>query len=351
MTALSPNIPIIIPAYEPDAHLLTLAAQLLDAGLSLIVVNDGSGAAFDPIFEEIKGRGAIVLQHATNLGKGQALKTAFSHVLMHLPDCKGVVSADADGQHLSADIIHVAQTLALQPQHLILGCRHFTGKIPLRSKWGNTLTRSIFSTLVGKKISDTQTGLRGIPVKLLQPLLKISSQGYEFELEMLIYTVQHHIPIHELQIATIYENNNACSHFNPVLDSAKIYFVLLRFSSVGFITALLDLAVFTLCFMLTNTIFFSECLARGSGGLFGFVAGKHVVFKSNGKYHRELIKFSLLWFALLLTSYAMITGAHALGLNVYLSKIFTQVLLFFASFSIQRVFVFPYNPESYPTQD
>jgi putative flippase GtrA len=353
MTFLKQNqhIPIIIPAYEPDVHLITLVQELRLAGLPLIIVDDGSGEDYKPIFDKLNLEGVTLLQHSTNLGKGQALKTAFSYVLAHLPNCLGVVSADADGQHLSADIIHTAQTLAQQSQNLVLGCRHFTGKIPLRSKLGNIFTRGVFATLIGKKISDTQTGLRGIPRTLLPALLKISSQGYEFELEMLIYAVQHHVPITELKIATVYENNNACSHFNPLFDSAKIYFVFLRFSSIGLITALVDLGIFTLCFMFSNMIFLSECFARGSGGLFSFVAGKHVVFKSNGKYHRELIKFFALWFTLLLTSYAMIIGAHALGFNIYLSKILTQTLLFLASFSIQRIFVFPYNPESYPAQD
>lgn len=347
MNSLNLNIPIVIPAYEPDTHLIDLVKSLQLAGFSLIIVNDGSGIAYEALFKELEAQGVTVLTHGTNLGKGQALKTAFSYVLSHLPQCTGIVTADADGQHLPADIIHTAQALALEPNHLILGCRHFTGKVPLRSKLGNKLTRFMFSALIGKKITDTQTGLRGIPFTLMPALLKISSQGYEFELEMLIYAVQHHVPMRELKIATVYENNNACSHFNPLLDSAKIYFVFLRFSGLGLITALVDLCVFTLCFMFTNTIFFSECFARGSGGLFSFIAGKHVVFKSNGHYRKEMIKFFALWLTLLLTSYAMIIGAHELGMNIYLSKIITQILLFLASFSIQRLFVFPYNPESY----
>lgn len=345
------SIPIIIPAYEPDVQLVTLVQNLCQAGLNLIIVDDGSGPDYEAIFEALNQAGVIVLHHSTNLGKGAALKTAFSYVLNHLPNAIGVVTADADGQHLPKDIIHIAQTLSLQSHHIILGCRHFTGKIPLRSKLGNVFTRGIFAALIGKKITDTQTGLRGIPASQLPALLKINSQGYEFELEMLIYAVQHHVPITEVKITTVYENNNACSHFNPLFDSVKIYFVFLRFSSIGLITALVDLCVFALCFMFSNTIFLSECLARGSGGLFSFVAGKHVVFKSNGQYKRELVKFTALWLILLLTSYFMIIGAHALGMNVYVSKLVTQTLLFLASFSIQRLFVFPYSPESYPAQD
>ncbi len=339
------KIIIVIPAFEPDKQLISLV-DALKHDYPLVIVDDGSGPDYKNIFAALRQDNVTVLQHSTNLGKGQALKTAFSHILLNEPECIGIVTADADGQHLPADIIHTQKTLALEPNHLILGSRHFTGHIPFRSKWGNRLTRGIFSVLIGKKLIDTQTGLRGLPRHLLPALLKIRSPGYEFELEMLIYAVQHHIPITELKIATVYENNNACSHFNPLLDSAKIYFVFLRFSSLGLVTAVVDLLIFTFSFMMTNNIFISECLGRGSGGLFSFATGKHVVFKSKGSYAKELIKFFALWTTLLLTSYAMIVGAHELGINIYLSKIITQTLLFLASFSIQRLFVFPYNPQT-----
>jgi glycosyltransferase involved in cell wall biosynthesis len=339
------TIPIVIPAYEPDKHLLNLVVKLRDLGFPLIIVDDGSGVKYAAIFEAIQSDNVTVLTHESNQGKGQALKTAFAYILAHMPECIGVVTADADGQHLPNDIVHVADQLLLQPSHLILGVRKFVGVIPMRSKFGNNLTKSIFATLIGKKISDTQTGLRGIPLSLLQSLLAIHSNGYEYELEMLIYAVQHHIPITEQPITTVYENNNACSHFNPLFDSAKIYFVFLRFCSLGLATALLDLLVFAACFAFTNTIFFSECFARGSGGLFSFMTSRHVVFKSNGSYKMEFLKFLTLWLGLLFISYAMISGAHALGFNVYISKIFSQAILFIASFSIQRLLIFPYNPQ------
>lgn len=339
-------IPIVIPAFEPDKHLLDLVTHLQTMGFTLLIVNDGSKEKYAPIFNSIKASGAIVLQHQHNLGKGAALKTAFAYVNEQMPDCIGVVTADADGQHLPDDIAKIALQLMQQPSHLLLGCRYFAHNVPLRSKIGNIFTRNIFAALVGKKISDTQTGLRGIPRNLLPTLLTIKSQGYEFELEMLMYAIEHHIPISEYPITTVYENNNASSHFNPLLDSAKIYFVFLRFISIGVVTALLDLIIFALCYFFTGFIFFSETLARSSGGLFGFMMGKHVVFKSRGHSGKELLNFTILWLSLLFISYAMLRGAYFLGWNMYWSKILTQIILVTASFSIQRFIVFPYSPKT-----
>ena len=100
--------------------------------------------------------------------------------------------------------------------------------------------------LLGQKLTDTQTGLRGIPATLLPKLMRMESTGYEFELEMLIAAHQLEIPMVEEPIRTIYEAGNKSSHFNPIVDSMKIYFVLLRFGSVSVMTALIDNLIFIL---------------------------------------------------------------------------------------------------------
>jgi hypothetical protein len=69
---------------------------------------------------------------------------------------------------------------------LVLGCRTFRGEVPLRSRIGNVATSAIMHALMGRKISDTQTGLRGIPTAFALRILRLEANGYEFELEMLI---------------------------------------------------------------------------------------------------------------------------------------------------------------------
>ena len=61
-----------------------------------------------------------MLQHAVNQGKGRALKTAFSYYLEHYDTAcyHGVVTADADGQHLPEDIMKVASAIMSSPGQL-----------------------------------------------------------------------------------------------------------------------------------------------------------------------------------------------------------------------------------------
>ena len=83
--------PIVIPAYEPDERMLQLL-ETLKAGKQgpVVIVDDGSGAAYKEIFERagvyVKMLGGAVLTHEVNCGKGRALKTAFSCILKEYPD-------------------------------------------------------------------------------------------------------------------------------------------------------------------------------------------------------------------------------------------------------------------------
>ena len=186
------------------------------SGYPVVIVDDGSGPAYRDVFTRVAELpGVRVLRHAVNLGKGAALKTAMNHVLCALSAAIGIVTADADGQHHSEDVLRVAEALASNPEALLLGCRGFDRDVPLRSRFGNVLTRGVMHALLGRNLTDTQTGLRGIPAAFLPTLLRLETGGYEFELEMLIAAHQFSLPLVEVPIRTIYEPGNRPSHFNP----------------------------------------------------------------------------------------------------------------------------------------
>ena len=133
---------ILIPAYKPDEKMISLIEQLTAAGFSkIIVVNDGSGPEFAPIFAQAQALGCAVLHHGINMGKGRAMKTGLNHGLVNGLFTDGVIAADADGQHTPADIRKIADAMAGDPGAMVLGVRNFTGKVPLKSRLGNGITR------------------------------------------------------------------------------------------------------------------------------------------------------------------------------------------------------------------
>ena len=226
--------PVIIPAYQPGPELGPLVKALLSDGQTdVIIVDDGSSPDHAGVFSALKTLPRVhLLKHPINLGKGQALKTAFAYFLNKFPaDSPGVITADSDGQHLPGDIAAVSRCLAENNSALCLGTRRFKGIVPARSLFGNTMTRMVFRVFSGKAISDTQTGLRGIPATFLPELLKIRANGYAFELEMLLMAVRSGLRIIETPIETVYLAGNNTSHFNPLLDSIRIYSVFLRFAA------------------------------------------------------------------------------------------------------------------------
>jgi putative flippase GtrA len=150
-----------------------------------------------------------------------------------------------------------------------------------------------------------------------------------------------HAPVGSHPCWTVYEPGNPTSHFNPLVDSLKITFVLLRFSSVSLVTAIIDNTVFILAFKATGQVITAQVAARTAATCFNYPAGRRAVFLSDGK-HRVLLPRYLGLVALMgtisyfLMNFILNPAIH----NIFFSKILGEGMLFVLSFVIQRDFVF-----------
>ena len=344
------NVALLIPAYNPEEALLSLVDSLLRLDFKhIIIVNDGSKPECNYIFEKLeRTKDCHVLYHAVNLGKGRALKTGFNFFYLNFPGLSGIVTADADGQHLPEDIVKAAETFLQNPDRLVLGARKFTKDVPLRSLIGNVITKHIFSFLVGRTISDTQSGLRCIPRKMLPELLRLSGEGYEYEMNMLISTKQNNIAILEEAINTVYIEGNRSSHFNPLIDSMKIYFLLLRFSFSSVLASLLDFIVFTISYKLSANVLLSIFVGRYTIGPFvNFVVNKRFVFHHKGSAVASLVKYySFATIMGLIASVLIQNLAARFLISVIISKILVETFLFTVSFTVQRDYIFANKSEN-----
>ena len=343
------SLAVLIPAWQPEEPLVNVVRALVEAGFGrVVVVDDGSRAESAPVFAAVAAmERVLVLPHAVNLGKGRALKTGFNF-LLNLSrvdwragdDLVGVVTADADGQHTPEDIVRVAEALLRAGERTVLGVRSFAGKAPLRSRVGNLLTRRVFAFLTGTKITDTQTGLRGLPLGALPALMALDGERYEYEMTMLTHLCRGGPKPLEVPIATVYIENNRGSHFDPVWDSMRIWFVLLRFYASSSLAAGLDLLLFTLCFWLTRKILLSVVVGRLSS-LVNFWVNRRFVFHSRGPTPGPLWRYYTLAVLVGATSYGLIlTLSTYARWPVLASKVCVDVLLSLVSFSAQRTFVF-----------
>lgn len=333
----------LIPAYCPDRSLCNLVRSLLAKGFEhVVVVNDGSDATCQAVFDQLSQHPCVsVLHHAINLGKGAALKTGFNFIASKFPEVLGCVTLDADGQHGVDDVCQVAKLLVDQPNDLVVGVRRFPSTVPWRSRLGNVITKYLFRFLAGTAMEDTQSGLRGIPKALMLRLLTVRSNGYEFELDMLMIAAQRGLRIEQVPIETIYIDDNKGSHFRPLIDSMRIYFVLLRFSFIALLSACLDYVVFMAVVFIWHDILAAIIAARIVSMTLNYLFVKRLAFNSAQSHWHTLPKYLLLALLSGGAAYFMIVGmVDDWHWHVLLAKVLAESIMFVVNFVIQRDFIF-----------
>lgn len=332
---------ILIPAYKPDDKLVALTDQLLTHDdLKLVVVDDGSGEAFRPVFEALDKR-VTLISYPDNKGKGGALKTGIRYIMDHMPECERLVTADADGQHRYADIRRVLDKSEEMPGALVLGSRAFDGDVPLRSRFGNAMTRQVFAIASGVKVRDTQTGLRGFDRDGMRLFVDAPGDRYEYEINMLLTAARAEMPIYEVTIETVYLNDNESSHFNPLKDSLRIYACILKFACSSLICFGIDYVLFQLLRTFIPLTWVSNLLARIVSASVNFTLNKKLVFKGNEKTLPAVLKYAALAVFIYLIDTAILALLYEkLGWSRYVVKIISGVLGYLISFSVQGRIVY-----------
>ena len=333
---------ILIPAFEPDEKLPALIQELRHTAAehAVVVVNDGSGPAYEPFFAQVKALGATVIGYQNNHGKGQALKTGFSYIAANHPG-QPVVCADSDGQHTVTDILKVAAAVG-PDKAIVLGERHFSGQVPLRSSFGNSATRFFFALATGTWLRDTQTGLRGYPAQLLPWLESVRGDRYEYELNVLLEARTRGYRFDSVPIATIYLENNESSHFRPLRDSMRIYAPLLKFSLSSFLGFLVDTLAFLVLAAATGSLWMAVLGARAISAGVNFAVNRHLVFPEgrNVPLCLSASRYVALAAVLLAANYGLLLSFTQAGLPSLPAKILTELVLFLLSFAAQKRFLF-----------
>lgn len=384
----------LIPAYEPDRKMLGVIADLGKTGFDVVVVDDGSGPEYAELFEQAaerlpgkSGRGVTLLIHDVNRGKGAALKTGLDFInnfmVIRGEETQNVIVAvDADGQHLAVDALRAAHTAQGNPGTLVLGSRILNKKaaassgvqsadhasrgnaetVPLRSRFGNAVTRQVFRLATGVPVYDTQTGLRAFTADLIPSLLAVSGDRYEYELNVLMNFAGRGIPIREIEIETVYLEGNKSSHFDTVRDSYRIYKEIAKYAATGgrnadgikstakqaakfsassFASFLIDYAMYALLLMIGPGLVFANIGARLVSSAANYTINRKLVFRSGKNVAASAVQyFALAAFILAGNTFVLHTMVASLGINSMAAKVLTEVLFFMISWTVQRYVVF-----------
>ena len=334
---------IIIPAYEPDDNLIKVVRSAADTDCELIVVDDGSKEGYFELFKEA-GKYAHVISYSENHGKGFALKTAYEYVNRKYANKKYiVVTIDSDGQHSIKDAINVLEVAEEHPGSLVLGSRMGLSDSPIKSRFGNAVTRFVYRIASGVKIYDTQTGLRAFSSELMDTMLGIEGERYEYEMKVLMELPKKNISIIEVPIETIYIDNNSGTHFHPLRDSYKIYKEILKYSLSSFISFLTDYCLYSILLLaLGNGLIVAANIgARIISASVNFMLNYKYVFKAKESVFKCAVKYVILAVTVIIVNsillYFLVDG---LGCNAFGSKIVVEIVMFVLNWIVQRLFIF-----------
>ncbi|GAB5077626.1 GtrA family protein [Arthrobacter sp. AD-310] len=340
---------ILIPAYEPDRQLPALlrCIRAAEPFAAVVVVDDGSGPAYKDMFDDARALGCHVISYARNQGKGFALKAGFGFIADNMPG-HDVVCADSDGQHRMEDILRVADTVQENNHEprgsatMVLGSRSFTGTVPMRSRFGNAATKTLFTLATGERIPDTQTGLRGYPAAMLPWLRSVRGDRYEYELNVLLEARHAGYSIQSVEIATVYLDHNSGSHFRPLADSVRIYAPLVKFLASSFTAFLVDTMVFLLLTVIIDSLLLAVLGARAVSSAVNFLVNRHLVFKHGKQRPAKAtgVRYFSLVAVLLGANFGLIRALEAVSVPALPAKILAEITLLAVSFAVQQRYLF-----------
>jgi len=210
---------VIIPTYNNEHSLAAVIADVAEYTDHIIVVNDGSTDKTNSIIGSFQFVQSI--SYDKNVGKGWALRKAFSHAIE-----KGyeyAITIDSDGQHFAKDLPVFIDKLLQEPNAIILGARNMDqDSVPGGSSFGNKFSNFWFKVETGISSPDTQSGFRLYP---LVPIKKMNffTRKYEFEIEVLVRAAWKGVKVLSVPVTVYYAaREERVSHFRPFKDFFRI---------------------------------------------------------------------------------------------------------------------------------
>jgi hypothetical protein len=193
------KIAILVPAYneaENIGHVLDLMpGEVCGVATSVLVVDDGSRDGTGDVAAE---HGAAVARHVTNRGGGAALRTGYR--LMVESGAEIVVTLDADGQHLPAEMERLVKPVLDGEVDVAHGSRvlgqadrnHFAREL------GIVFFNRLVSAITRTHVTDCSNGYRAVRTTVLPQLVLRQEQFHTSE--FMIEAIKREIPAREVPI-------------------------------------------------------------------------------------------------------------------------------------------------------
>ncbi|MGM9743437.1 MAG: DUF2062 domain-containing protein [Candidatus Cryptobacteroides sp.] len=212
---------VIMPTYNNAGTLASVVSGVLEYCEDLIVINDGSTDGTSEILKSFSSR-IKVLTHPFNWGKGTALRNGLEYARQE--GFSYAISIDSDGQHFPSDIQAFALAASDFPDTLLVGARNLRADgMPGKNTFANRFSNFWFKVETGIRLEDTQSGFRLYPLEKIDLDSSHFTGGYEFELEILVFSAWKGVPVRNIPVNVYYPpEGERVSHFKPFRDFSRI---------------------------------------------------------------------------------------------------------------------------------
>lgn len=192
------TIVVVIPAYNEAEDLVGLLPVVLEHGMTVVVVDDGS---LDKTAQVAGKFTPHVLSHGVNLGKGAAMLTGAEYAFQTLR-ATGIIFMDGDGQHDPQELAHFREQLE-SGEGVVFGIRDLKTRMPKQRVVGNVLISLVTQLLFGTYIPDILSGFKAFSRQAFQAI-RWEASGYEVEMEIAVHVAMKRLKYRSLPIQTIY---------------------------------------------------------------------------------------------------------------------------------------------------
>jgi len=213
----------VIPVYNHEDAVGAVIAELLEAGLPCVLVDDASSPHCAKVLQTLAQQPDTWLVNlALNQGKGgavmaglhEAQRLGFTHALQ----------VDADGQHDLQDIQRFLDTSRQHPHALVCGYPQYDASVPKGRLYARYLTHVwVWINSLSLRIVDSMCGFRVYPLAVVIPLISTTRLGkrMDFDPEILVRLAWRNQPMQWLPTKVHYPTDGL-SHFRLFHDNALI---------------------------------------------------------------------------------------------------------------------------------
>jgi len=194
---------IVIPLFNEEKHIAGVLREVLAYKLPVVVIDDGSRDRSKFKVQGLRLKGATLLEHGVNLGKGAAMKTGADYAFSH--GANAIIFMDSDGQHEAEDLPKFIKTLESGDSDVVFGTRNYNYGVPLIRYLGNKFASVVMASFFGVYVSDVICGFKGMTREAYRKL-KWESSGYGVEAEIVARLGKQKLSFCEVPVETIYHD-------------------------------------------------------------------------------------------------------------------------------------------------